>query len=651
MAQPVVGQAFAEYTLDRMLGQGGMGAVYLARHPRLPQQVALKLLAEGVSSDPEIRRRFDQEANAIARLDHPNIIGIHDRGVHDGHLWIAMRYVEGGDASGLNPREVSVERAIRIVAETAAALDYAHSRGVLHRDVKPANILLSAADTGRQERAVLTDFGIARLLDANTQLTSTGAFSATLAYASPEQLSGEVVDHRSDQYSLGCTLFALLSGQPPFVATNPGQVVAGHLSRPLPRLSEIRWDVPPMLDDVLARATAKRPVDRFANCGEFAAAAYAAIMASRPMSPQSRSMPTMVAPQRSGAGSGPNAGAPVAVPPTQRLMGGLLVAVAGLFAVASLLTLCTRSSKSRNYGTRVEVWDSWRHTAIRGMGWAAHLLLGSFALCAIAACLSGLLLLLGAGRNRRWVRRFGAVASGLAFGTAATAVLFVTSMQASDTNEMTERRYANGYTETLGAFATTPKAGFWVLIVAAILSVIAALSGILATRSIGGDRRRGADIVTALLLIPGTGLALAGSVTTVDENHHRGLPTVLVPENSASTSWPMSGALLLVAALVLVAAIGLCSNAERMRPTLRLLGCLAAGGLAGVLVTTLLEAISQMLLTHDWLLHFDPSFWCSTAALVLATGAMVAGRISDVGAPATSRRRPRASASVAQHVP
>lgn len=293
MVELYVGQTFAEYTIDGVLGRGGMGCVYLARHPRLPRQVALKLLASELSLDDELRRRFDQEANAIARLDHPNIVGILDRGVDDGHLWIAMQYVEGSDAARLNPRALSVERALRIVSETAAALDYAHSRGILHRDVKPANILLSRADTGRDERAILTDFGIARLLDANTQLTSTGTFTATLAYASPEQLSGERVDHRSDQYSLACTLFALLAGNPPFSATNPGQVVAGHLSKPIPQLSGIRPDVPPMFDAVLARATSKRPEDRFANCSEFTAAA-AAVTTRMPM-PYSRTAPTVVA--------------------------------------------------------------------------------------------------------------------------------------------------------------------------------------------------------------------------------------------------------------------------------------------------------------------------------------------------------------------
>ncbi|MFI6169177.1 protein kinase [Nocardia sp. NPDC051052] len=274
MVQLGVNESFADYLIEGVLGRGGMGTVYLARHPRLPRRVALKLLNREVSADPELRRRFEQEANVVARLDHPGIVGIHDRGTHDGHLWIAMQYIHGSDAARLNPRDVPIDRALRIVSETGAALDYAHSRGVLHRDIKPANILLSSPDTGRAERAVLTDFGIARLLDSNTQLTVSGTFNATLAYASPEQLSGEAVDHRSDQYSLACTLFTLLAGHAPFAATNPGQVVAGHISKPVPRLSSVRPDAPPALDEVIAKAMAKRPDERFGSCREFTSVAW-----------------------------------------------------------------------------------------------------------------------------------------------------------------------------------------------------------------------------------------------------------------------------------------------------------------------------------------------------------------------------------------
>ncbi|WP_336086084.1 protein kinase domain-containing protein [Nocardia sp. SSK8] len=271
-----VEDTFAGYRIEGTLGQGGMGTVYRARHPRLPRTVALKLLNRAVSDDPELRRRFEQEADIVAGLDHPGIVGVYDRGTHDGHLWISMRFVEGADATRL-PRETPPEQLLRYVAETADALDYAHRHGVLHRDVKPANILISSPEGG-ESRALLTDFGIARLVEADTKLTATGTFTATLAYASPEQLSGEVVDARGDQYSLACTLYLLLAGQPPFPATNPAQVIAGHLSQPVPPLSGVRPGLPAALDAVLTRAMAKAREDRFASCREFVSAAQDALL-------------------------------------------------------------------------------------------------------------------------------------------------------------------------------------------------------------------------------------------------------------------------------------------------------------------------------------------------------------------------------------
>ncbi len=269
MAALGIDETFAGYLIEGVLGRGGMGTVYLARHPRLPRRVALKLLDHQVSADHELRRRFDQEADIVARLEHPGIVRIYDRGADAGHLWISMEYVRGTDVSRLDRHGLSLGRVLRIVAETGAALDYAHSKGVLHRDIKPANILLEASEAGRAERAILTDFGIARLQETDAELTVTGALTATLAYASPEQLSGEPLDHRCDQYSLACTLFTLLCGSPPYSGTTPGQVVAGHVTKPIPRLTAVRTDLPPALDAVMARAMAKQSRERYDSCGEF----------------------------------------------------------------------------------------------------------------------------------------------------------------------------------------------------------------------------------------------------------------------------------------------------------------------------------------------------------------------------------------------
>src|SRR5690606_1835287 len=258
------------------------GTVYLAQHPRLPRSVALKLLNREVSTDPAVARRFEREADIVARLEHPGIVGVLDRGTEDGHLWIAMQFIQGTDAASWDVAAQPPASVVGLLAGVASALDYAHSRGVLHRDVKPANILIAQGDDFRQARAVITDFGIAGLVDStDTKLTATGTFTATLAYGSPEQLSGAAVDHRSDQYSLACTLFALLAGQPPYAATNPGQVVMGHLTKPVPRLTSVRPDLPAALDAVLERAMAKQREQRFPNCTEFITAAGAALEGRR----------------------------------------------------------------------------------------------------------------------------------------------------------------------------------------------------------------------------------------------------------------------------------------------------------------------------------------------------------------------------------
>ncbi|MGW4632791.1 protein kinase domain-containing protein [Nocardia sp. NPDC004415] len=269
------GTVFAGYAIERQLGRGGMGSVYLARHPRLPRWTALKLLNQELFTDKEIRARFEREADLVAQLDHPNIVTVFDRGVEDDQLWISMQYIDGVDASTLDPTTLPPDRALQIIGETAAALDYAHRAGVLHRDVKPANILLARSNS--QERVYLTDFGIARLRDDSGHLTETGSFTATLAYAAPEQLTGVPLDHRADQYSLACTLFTLLTGSAPFESASPAAVITGHLQSPPPPVSPRRAGLPPVLDAVMARALAKRPADRFTSCEEFVDAAQRAL--------------------------------------------------------------------------------------------------------------------------------------------------------------------------------------------------------------------------------------------------------------------------------------------------------------------------------------------------------------------------------------
>ncbi|MGV9613510.1 protein kinase domain-containing protein [Nocardia xishanensis] len=276
------GEVFAGFTVERLLGQGGMGSVYLARHPRLSRRTALKLLSRELFLDNEVRARFEREADLAAQLDHPGIVAVYDRGSEDGQLWISMQYVDGVDAAAVNPLTLPPERAVQIIEGVADALDYAHGMGVLHRDVKPANIMLARSGGGQGERVFLTDFGIARLREDSAHLTQTGMFTATLAYASPEQMTGAPLGNRSDQYSLACALYWLLAGVGPFDADNPADIIHGHLQLPLPSVRLRRPNLNPALDAVLAAGMAKRPEHRYRSCTEFAAAARKALTAVGP---------------------------------------------------------------------------------------------------------------------------------------------------------------------------------------------------------------------------------------------------------------------------------------------------------------------------------------------------------------------------------
>ncbi|MGV9410304.1 protein kinase domain-containing protein [Nocardia sp. NPDC003693] len=271
------GAMFAGYTIERPLGAGGMGVVYLARHPRLQRSVALKVLNDAFAHDAKARARFEREAALITALDHPNIVPIYDRNSpEDDVLWISMKFVEGGDAAAVLAHaggRVTPERAVRMIGDAGRALDHAHRHGVLHRDVKPANLLVER-DSGAFERTMVTDFGIARSVEDS----ETGSrVSATLAYTAPERFGGGPVDHRADLYSLGCTLFKLLTGEPPFPRSDDAAVIAAHLHAPLPRPTATDPGLPAGLDLVLARVLAKDPRDRYPDCESFAAAAREAV--------------------------------------------------------------------------------------------------------------------------------------------------------------------------------------------------------------------------------------------------------------------------------------------------------------------------------------------------------------------------------------
>ncbi len=269
------GDTFAGYTVVRPIGAGGMGEVYLADHPRLPKRVALKLLGGAISTDAAFRERFLREADLAARLWHPHIVSVQDRGEDDGRLWIAMDYVDGCDAAQLLKNKYTAgmpqELVIPIVRAVASALDHAHGHGLLHRDVKPANIMISHLDDPEQRRILLTDFGIARESDDVSGLTQTNMTLGTVAYAAPEQLIGGDIDSRADQYALAATAYHLLTGLPVFPNTNPAAIIGQHLNSVPPRFADTRPELA-RLDPAFAVALAKNPADRFSRCSDFAQA-------------------------------------------------------------------------------------------------------------------------------------------------------------------------------------------------------------------------------------------------------------------------------------------------------------------------------------------------------------------------------------------
>ncbi len=268
------GEVFAGYVIERLLGTGGMGEVYLAQHPRLPRHDALKILSLAATADEEFRARFKREAELAATLWHPHIVGVLDRGEFNGRLWISMEYVDGMDAGQLvrerHPDGMPERDVAEIVTAVADALDFGHDRRLLHRDVKPENILVTAAD-GHRRRVLLTDFGIARKIDDVSNLTEANVAVGTISYVAPEQLLGKPLDGRADQYALAATTFFLLTGAPPFQDSNRAVVLTHHLNSPPPRISQRRPELA-HLDAVLARALAKDPSKRFATCADFARA-------------------------------------------------------------------------------------------------------------------------------------------------------------------------------------------------------------------------------------------------------------------------------------------------------------------------------------------------------------------------------------------
>lgn len=272
-------ETFGPYRIEQLLGRGGMGEVHRAYDTVHDRFVALKRLSTGNHSDEEYRARFRREARIVARLREPHVIPIHAYGEIDGRLYLDMRLVEGSDLSDvIREGAVKPARAVRIVEQVASALDAAHADGLVHRDVKPSNILVTAGDF-----VYLVDFGIARSVSPSaTGLTAAGTVVGTLDYMAPERFEGGPVDGRADVYALACVLFACLTGRRPFIADGTAAQIWAHLYVAPPKTSSLNPAVPAALDDVIAKGMAKKPADRYATAGAFARAAAQAATTPAP---------------------------------------------------------------------------------------------------------------------------------------------------------------------------------------------------------------------------------------------------------------------------------------------------------------------------------------------------------------------------------
>jgi pSer/pThr/pTyr-binding forkhead associated (FHA) protein/predicted Ser/Thr protein kinase len=275
-----VGQEVGRYAVTGRIGEGGMGAVFLAEQRETGERFALKVLLSQLAENEEFRRRFERESRYASSLNHPNIVRVHEFGESNGVAYMVMEYVEGRDLTAeLAGGPLSPERTIEILEQVASALDAVHATGLYHRDVKPANILIGEDGENGRLRCRLTDFGLSKHPSQDSSpLTSAGFFVGTCQYVAPEQILASDLDHRVDVYSLGCLLYECLAGEPPFKRPREEQVLHAHIQDPPPRLTAVRPDLPAAIDDVITRALAKAPDERFPSCGELVDAARAALL-------------------------------------------------------------------------------------------------------------------------------------------------------------------------------------------------------------------------------------------------------------------------------------------------------------------------------------------------------------------------------------
>ena len=276
-----VGSVFAGYVLNKLIGRGGMADVFLATQLSLRRRVALKLISSVYADDATFRERFIRESRHASAIDHPNIVPIYEAGEVDKTLFIAMRYIPGSDLRALlaGTTQLTPQRCITVLAQIANALDAAHSHGLVHRDVKPANVLLAPPEHDADEHAYLADFGLSKEIEGATRLTSTGQFVGTVDYIAPEQIEGARVDGRADVYSLGCVMYECLTGRRPFARDTESATIFAHLLDPPPQITHVRPELPSTLDAVIASALSKAPEGRQSTCRALVSAARRALQA------------------------------------------------------------------------------------------------------------------------------------------------------------------------------------------------------------------------------------------------------------------------------------------------------------------------------------------------------------------------------------